>query len=145
MSTKQSTSTPDLGVFIRAKRLEKGISLRELARRIGMTAPFLSDIENGKRTPPDSDIDKIADALDTHPVELLARNRYVALRYFEQLLHQDRELHLVFVDLIQAVKDRTINLPALRMWLRSGTNPASARKPTKKPPGQAIHRILASK
>ncbi len=39
-----------LGEAIRYLRLQRGLSLRELARRVGISAPFLSDIERGRRT-----------------------------------------------------------------------------------------------
>lgn len=35
--------------FIREAREKKGISLRELARRIGKSAAYVSDIELGRR------------------------------------------------------------------------------------------------
>jgi len=39
------------GAYLKHKREEKQISLRELARRLGVSAPFLSDVENNRRTP----------------------------------------------------------------------------------------------
>jgi hypothetical protein len=35
----------ELGKFIRARRTELGIGLRELARRIEKSAPFLTELE----------------------------------------------------------------------------------------------------
>ena len=40
----------DLGQEIRRLRESKGITLRELARRVGVSAPFLSDLEHGRRS-----------------------------------------------------------------------------------------------
>ena len=40
-----------LGQRIRELREEKDFSLRELAKKSGVTAPFLSDIELGRRYP----------------------------------------------------------------------------------------------
>lgn len=34
---------------LRAVRVASGVSLRELAKRLGFTAPYLSDIERGRR------------------------------------------------------------------------------------------------
>lgn len=39
-----------LGVYIRYARQDKNISLRELAKRIGISASYLSDVELGKRS-----------------------------------------------------------------------------------------------
>lgn len=46
---KENTET--FGSYLKHKREEKQISLRELARRLGVSAPFLSDVENNRRTP----------------------------------------------------------------------------------------------
>lgn len=46
---KENTMT--FGAYLKHKREEKQISLRELARRLGVSAPFLSDVENNRRTP----------------------------------------------------------------------------------------------
>lgn len=34
---------------LRTLRLESGISLREASRRIGLSAPYISDLERGRR------------------------------------------------------------------------------------------------
>lgn len=39
-----------VGVAMRAIREEHGYGLRELAKRIGISAPFLADVELGRRT-----------------------------------------------------------------------------------------------
>ncbi len=49
------------GDFLHAKRLERGVSYRELADAIGITAPYLSDIEKNRRNaPPIDKLEKIA-------------------------------------------------------------------------------------
>lgn len=40
------------GVFIRNKRLEKNMSLREVAAKLNYSATFWSDVENQRRNPP---------------------------------------------------------------------------------------------
>ena len=39
------------GEFLQKKRIEKGITLREMARILKISAPYLSDIQKGKRNP----------------------------------------------------------------------------------------------
>ena len=39
------------GEYLKYKREEKQISLREVARTLGVSAPFLSDVENNRRGP----------------------------------------------------------------------------------------------
>lgn len=52
------------GEFVKAKRQEKEISLRKLAEELGIVPAYMSDIEKGRRYPPDKDkIYKIAEVL----------------------------------------------------------------------------------
>jgi len=38
-----------VGLALRERRIELGISLREAARRAGWSAPYVSDLERGRR------------------------------------------------------------------------------------------------
>ncbi len=50
------------GEFLHAKRLEKGISYRDLAEVISVTAPYISDIEKERRNAPVMEkLEKLAD------------------------------------------------------------------------------------
>lgn len=52
------------GEFVKAKRQEKEISLRKLAEELGIVPAYMSDIEKGRRYPPDKEkIYKIAEVL----------------------------------------------------------------------------------
>ena len=44
-------TTVTFGEYLKHKREEKQISLREMARTLGVSAPFLSDVENNRRGP----------------------------------------------------------------------------------------------
>ncbi len=59
------------GVAIRRVRSELGIKQTEIARKTGLTASFLSLVENGKAMPSMSTLKDIATAMDV-PYELLA-------------------------------------------------------------------------
>jgi transcriptional regulator with XRE-family HTH domain len=41
----------NFGDFIAKKRVEKAITLREMAKKLEISAPYLSDIENDRRNP----------------------------------------------------------------------------------------------
>ncbi len=45
----------NFGEFIQRKRVEKQIPLRKMAENIGISAPYLSDIEKDRRNPPEMD------------------------------------------------------------------------------------------
>ena len=47
----------NFGDFITQKRQEKGITLREMAKQLKITPPYLSDVEKDRRNP--FDIDKL--------------------------------------------------------------------------------------
>lgn len=53
-----------LGVKIRRKRIEKDMSLKELAEKVGLTASFLSQVERELAEPSITSLRKIAEALD---------------------------------------------------------------------------------
>ncbi len=59
-----------MGERIRELREIKDLSVRELAKRLGVSAPFLSDVELGRRHPSDEVLAKIARELDTPIAEL---------------------------------------------------------------------------
>lgn len=53
----------NFGEFIVAKRMQREISLRKMAELMGVSAPFWSDIEKGRKNPP-----------KLEKLELLAKN-----------------------------------------------------------------------
>lgn len=66
-------SNQSLGDLIREARVAKGFGLRELARKIGKTPSYLSDIENDRRVPAEDVLQDIARLLDLDFDELMAR------------------------------------------------------------------------
>ena len=64
----------NFGDFIAKKREDLQITLREMARRLEVSAPFLSDVEKDRRNPFDSSrLEKVATILelDKQEVELM--------------------------------------------------------------------------
>lgn len=52
------------GEYVKAKSMEKGVNLRKLAELLGIVPAYMSDIEKGRRYPPDKDkLYKIAEVL----------------------------------------------------------------------------------
>ena len=52
------------GKKLRAARIKRGLSLREVARRAKLSAPFISDIELGRRNPSPASMGRIVSALE---------------------------------------------------------------------------------
>ena len=59
-----------LGTHLRMLREEEDVSLRELARKIGCSPAYLSDVELGRRFPTDDMFERIAKSLGTSVEEL---------------------------------------------------------------------------
>lgn len=53
----------EVGKKIRGARQAKGFTLRELARKLELSAAFVSDVELGRRYPSQKTLDKIVAAL----------------------------------------------------------------------------------
>ena len=54
----------NFGEFLTAKREERDLTLREMARQMGVSAPFLSDVEKNRTAPLTKDrLDKVAEIL----------------------------------------------------------------------------------
>ena len=63
-------ATVTLGEAIYHARQERGITLRALARTIGVSAPFMSDVEHGRRKPSEDRLAEIAKVLHVSAQEL---------------------------------------------------------------------------
>lgn len=62
---RPSTFERSIGGLLKARRLEMGLTLKELAERAELSAAFLSQSENGKATPSIVSLINIAKALET--------------------------------------------------------------------------------
>ncbi|GGZ93331.1 helix-turn-helix domain-containing protein [Streptomyces echinoruber] len=61
-----------VGAAVRRRRRALELTLAAVAERSGLSVPFLSQIENDRARPSRSSLEKVADALRTTAVELLA-------------------------------------------------------------------------
>lgn len=67
LSGQPSVEWETLGQAIRARRLERGLTLVDLAAKVQLSQPFLSQIENGRARPSMMSLYRVAGALDTTP------------------------------------------------------------------------------
>ncbi|MFG2782094.1 helix-turn-helix domain-containing protein [Streptomyces prunicolor] len=61
-----------VGAAVRRRRRALSLTLAVVAERSGLSVPFLSQVENDRARPSRSSLEKVADALRTTAVELLA-------------------------------------------------------------------------
>lgn len=102
-------SAKTLGEFIRSKRDEADLSLRELARELEITPPFLSDIELGKRYPSEPVMEKLANYFKVTIEHLKQYDHRESLSDLKRLLEQSNNLNLAFRTAIEEVKDGRIS------------------------------------
>ena len=78
------------GTYIRSLRLYRGFGLRELARQLGISAPYLSDLEKDKRGAPPVDLVRvivnILDADSENIYDLAGKSRNTIASDIEDLL-----------------------------------------------------------
>ncbi len=82
------------GERIRELRIDRELSLRQLARRIGKSAPFLSDIELGRRFPSEGVLRAIAKELEVELAHLKEYDHRESITTLKQLSMEDPEWRL---------------------------------------------------
>lgn len=88
----------DFGKYLRRIRKSKNITLVQLAKKTGLSQPYLSQIENGKREIPKPDIvNKLCIALDD--LDLMSKAGYIKTikvgymdEEFKKILQEENEL-----------------------------------------------------
>jgi transcriptional regulator with XRE-family HTH domain len=129
-----ASNVPDLGERIRAERLSRGLSLRGLAREVGVSASMISQIETGKAQPSVSTLYAITSALGmsiqdvfdpsdggdgSAPVPVVPRPTTTL-----QALDQARGLHLGPV--VRPHERQILTLDSGVTWERLGSRPGHA-------------------
>lgn len=89
-----------MGGKIRDLREKAHISLRELARELDISAPFLSDIELGRRFPSEEVLAKLAMRLGVEAEDLRNLDTRTALSDMKRLVDADPQLGLVFKSVV---------------------------------------------
>ena len=112
-----------LGAFVRRKRDELDMSLREFARQIGYTAPFVSDLEHGRRHPSDEVLTEIARVLQVSADELRKRDIRAPIDDIKRVTQSDPQFAMAF----RTVIDKNISADALLKWAEKQA-PAKRKK-----------------
>ena len=94
----------NLGETIRALREKKDISLRELARKVNVSAPFLSDVELGRRYPGEDTLVALAAELKVDAEELRKFDHRESVADFKRLLEANPALGMAFRTAVTDVK-----------------------------------------
>jgi transcriptional regulator with XRE-family HTH domain len=94
-----------LGERLRQLREAADISLRELSKEAGISPPFLSDIELGRRYPSDEILAKLAKTLKVSVDELKHLDTRGAAQDVKKLIEANPSLGFAFRTLVDRVKD----------------------------------------
>ena len=89
-----------LGQRIRELREARDLSLRELAKKLGCSAAFLSDIELGRRYPSDKNLRDLARLLATSFDELKAHDTRPPIEEIKRLTATDPRYAVAFRTMI---------------------------------------------
>ena len=93
-----------LGQRLRELRDKADLSLRELGKKAGISAPFLSDIELGRRFPSDEILAKLARALKVPLEELKQYDNREPIADLKRLMDSNPKLGFAFRTALEKVK-----------------------------------------
>lgn len=110
----------NLGETIRSYREEAGISLRELARQVHVSAPFLSDVELGRRFPKEETLREIATVLKVDPEKLSRLDHREPMDDLKRLLESDPSLTVALRSAVTKVKTGKLTTGELAKKLGGG-------------------------
>jgi transcriptional regulator with XRE-family HTH domain len=89
-----------LGSFMRRRRDELDLSLREFAKRLDCSAAFISDIELGRRHPSEKVLAEIAKVLEVELETLRAMDERAPIEDIKRLTQSDPRYALAFRTMI---------------------------------------------
>src|SRR5436190_23617222 len=77
MAENLGTEAERLGRAVQIRRAELGLKRPELAKRAELSYPYVSEIENGMKTPSTKALAQLAQALELSTLELMARAEHL--------------------------------------------------------------------
>jgi len=94
-----------LGQRLHELRDRADLSLRELAKKVGISGPFLSDIELGRRFPSEEILAKLAGALNVPLEDLKQYDTRAPIADLKRLIDSDPKLGFAFRTVLEKVKN----------------------------------------
>lgn len=90
-----------LGEHIRERREKLDLSLREFAKKLGCSAPFISDVELGRRFPSDEMLEQISKALRLNVDELRKYDQRAPIEDIKRMTERDPKFAYAFRTLVE--------------------------------------------
>ena len=107
-----------IGPFIRKRRDELDLSLRELAKKLDCSPAFISDIELGRRHPSDKVLIEIAKILKIKSEELRKMDVRPPIEEIKRVTQDDPTFALAFRTVVDRIKDKNVSADDLLEWLK---------------------------
>jgi transcriptional regulator with XRE-family HTH domain len=117
-----------IGAFIRRKRDECDLSLREFAKRLDCSAAFISDVELGRRHPSDEVLEEIARVLRTSVDEIRTHDVRAPIDEIKRLTRENPTFALAFRTMVDRANEKEITADELLAMVQS----KEGRKPKRK-------------
>ena len=112
-----------LGERLRELREAADISLRELAKDVGISAPFLSDVELGRRFPSDDILAKLAKSLKVSLDDLKRLDTRGDAQALKKLIEGSPSLGFAFRTVVDRVREGEISAQDVAAQLRKLYDP----------------------
>jgi len=93
-----------LGQRLHQLRDKADLSARELAKKVGISSPFLSDIELGRRFPSEEILAKLAKALNVSLEDLKQYDNREPIADLKRLMDSDPKLGFAFRTAVEKIK-----------------------------------------
>lgn len=106
-----------LGEHIRELREKQDCSVRELAKRLKVSAPFLSDIELGRRHPSDDVLERLAVELKTKSDDLRKYDTRPPVQELKRLAASDPAMGFALRKVVDKVIDEDVSAEELLEFL----------------------------
>lgn len=108
-----SCGVQSLGQFIREERDRLNISLRELARRIKVSAPFLTDIELGRRFPSDDTLKDLATTFGRSLEDMKQYDPRATISELKRIMDENPGVQFAFRKAVNQVRDGSLTAEEL--------------------------------
>jgi transcriptional regulator with XRE-family HTH domain len=102
-----------IGPFIRKRRDELDLSLRELAKKLDCSPAFISDIELGRRHPSEKVLIEIAKILKVKPDDLRKVDVRAPIDEIKRVTQDDPAFAFAFRTVVDRIRDKNISATEL--------------------------------